>query len=69
MSSPTLAPSKLLQSAVLNRETNIKIVRGNETGVNEYPWQALLMVNGRPLCGASIINENWIVTAGHCVQL
>jgi hypothetical protein len=61
-------PKKLLQTTALNRKNEIKIVRGNETAVNEWPWQVLLMLNGRPLCGGSLINDEWVITAAHCVQ-
>ncbi|XP_060520696.1 venom serine protease 34-like [Cylas formicarius] len=45
------------------------ILGGQETGVNEFPSMAGL-VNLNPfiiICGASIISEFFVLTAGHCV--
>jgi len=47
-----------------------RIVGGQETEVNEYPWMAALMMEkyGRlsSLCGGSLIAANWVITAAHC---
>ncbi|XP_060516498.1 venom serine protease-like [Cylas formicarius] len=51
------------------RDTAATILGGQETGVNEYPSMAGL-VNLNPfiiICGASIISEFFVLTAGHCV--
>ncbi|XP_014477136.1 PREDICTED: venom serine protease-like [Dinoponera quadriceps] len=47
-----------------------RIVGGEETGVNEYPMIAGLVDSGKRelFCGATIISENYVVTAAHCVE-
>ena len=47
-----------------------RIVGGVETEIHEYPWQAGLVTPGskRVWCGGSIINDQWILTAAHCVE-
>ncbi|KAJ8682239.1 hypothetical protein QAD02_018031 [Eretmocerus hayati] len=45
-----------------------KIVGGQETEVNEYPWVALLLYRNRFYCGASVINNKYLLTAAHCVD-
>ncbi|MEM8858852.1 MAG: trypsin-like serine protease [Chloroflexota bacterium] len=41
------------------------IVGGNEADPGEWPWQVLLNPGG--LCGGSLIDEEWVLTAAHCV--
>jgi len=45
------------------------IVGGKEAKTNSIPWQLSMQTpGGWHFCGASIINENWAVTAAHCVN-
>ncbi|XP_064102965.1 transmembrane protease serine 9-like isoform X3 [Macrobrachium nipponense] len=47
-----------------------RIVGGVETGVHEYPWQVAITgaSSNVPFCGGSIIADQWILTAAHCVS-
>jgi secreted trypsin-like serine protease len=45
-----------------------KIVNGQAAAQNEFPWQAVLLNNGAFSCGSSIINNQWVLTAAHCMQ-
>lgn len=39
-----------------------RIVGGHETEVNQYPWMGLMQYNGRFYCGASLINDRYVLT-------
>lgn len=45
-----------------------RIVGGQETQVNEYPWMTLLKYGTKFYCGAALINDRYVLTAAHCVQ-
>ncbi|XP_047109611.1 trypsin delta-like [Schistocerca piceifrons] len=47
---------------------NGRIINGEPAAVGEFPAQLSLQRNGRHSCGASILNENWALTAAHCVD-
>ena len=36
--------------------------------LDEFPWQISMKDAGSHLCGGSIINENQVITAAHCVD-
>jgi secreted trypsin-like serine protease len=45
------------------------VIGGSEANLGEWPWQAQLAVPGYShWCGGSLLNEEWVVTAAHCVQ-
>ncbi|XP_065075993.1 brachyurin-like [Ochlerotatus camptorhynchus] len=47
-----------------------RITNGNEARPGQFPYQVALVINldqGSALCGASIISNDYILTAAHCV--
>jgi trypsin len=45
------------------------IVGGEPTSIGAVPWQVLVVGDrGRRLCGGSIVDPSWVVTAAHCVN-
>lgn len=46
-----------------------RIVGGEDANIADYPWQiSMQTTSGFHYCGGSILNEEWIVTAAHCVD-
>jgi secreted trypsin-like serine protease len=46
-----------------------EIVGGTATTIAANPWQVSLQSSsGSHFCGGSVLNENWILTAQHCVN-
>ncbi|MCL4147189.1 UNVERIFIED_CONTAM: hypothetical protein GTU68_010597, partial [Idotea baltica] len=49
-----------------NREN--RVLGGIVTDKVEYPWLAYLTYRGKLYCGGSVINDRYLVTAGHCIH-
>ncbi|XP_057195569.1 trypsin-like isoform X4 [Triplophysa rosa] len=57
----------LLVVAVAANTDDDKIIGGYECPAHSQPWQAYLTYDdGQRWCGASLINEYWLVSAAHC---
>ena len=49
------------------RPSFARVVNGQNANPHSWPWQISLRVGGRHICGGSLIRDDWIVTAAHCV--
>merc|ERR1739838_305609 len=45
-----------------------RIVGGHEAEENQWPWQVALFIDDAWFCGGSLISENYVLTAAHCVD-
>ncbi|XP_055608184.1 collagenase-like [Uranotaenia lowii] len=48
-----------------------RIINGEDAEYGQFPYQVMLiiqMAEGRALCGGSLLSEEWVLTAGHCVD-
>ncbi|XP_021204459.2 trypsin-5 [Bombyx mori] len=45
-----------------------RIVGGMQTSISVYPYNVAISHNGRHWCGGAIIDEQWVLTAGHCME-
>ncbi|XP_044261213.1 serine protease 53-like [Tribolium madens] len=50
----------------------VRIVNGEEAQDGQFPWQVAIMGKSaaipRYLCGGALISDQWVLTAGHCVD-
>jgi len=61
----TESPASSCKCGLAQRGT--RIIGGNQTEVNEYPWQVAMYYGGRFICGGSVISSRWVLSAAHCV--
>lgn len=63
--SPPLEPPTECAECRCGKSSTNKIVGGTETGVNQYPWMAMLMYSNRFYCGATLINDRYVMGENH----
>uniref|UniRef100_A0A8C5TJJ4 Peptidase S1 domain-containing protein n=1 Tax=Malurus cyaneus samueli TaxID=2593467 RepID=A0A8C5TJJ4_9PASS len=62
------APSVSQESTSLSDRISGRIIGGKETSVNKWPWQVSVQYGPIHICGGTIIDAQWVLTAAHCVR-
>eukprot|EP00095_Tigriopus_kingsejongensis_P000188 maker-scaffold41_size498431-snap-gene-0.15 protein:Tk00188 transcript:maker-scaffold41_size498431-snap-gene-0.15-mRNA-1 annotation:"collagenase precursor" len=63
------APKQGAECGIENtKNSQTKVVGGQESSPNQFPWLSALNCRLTFFCTSSIIGDNWILTAAHCVD-
>ncbi|NWV30981.1 ENTK Enteropeptidase, partial [Grantiella picta] len=52
---------------LVTQNNRTRIVGGSDARRGAWPWIVSLHFNFQPICGASLVSDEWLVTAAHCV--
>lgn len=44
------------------------IVGGTPISISQAPWQVAISIRNSTICGGSLINNDWVITAAHCAS-
>ncbi|XP_062431170.1 enteropeptidase [Rhea pennata] len=52
---------------LVTQNSATRIVGGSDAKIGAWPWVVSLLYNLSPVCGASLVSDEWLVSAAHCV--
>lgn len=52
----------------LSNDAVKRIVGGKETKPHQFPWAVAITRKGYMHCGGALINDRYVLTAGHCIK-
>lgn len=65
---PSLFPSDPLFQGCGQTNISCKVVKGELVEVGKWPWQVSILFLGVYVCSGSLIHQQWVLTAAHCLQ-
>ncbi|XP_052045713.1 serine protease 42-like [Apodemus sylvaticus] len=60
--------SPFTKFSVVCGEPFMKIMGGMDAEEGKWPWQVSVRVRHMHICGGSLINSQWVLTAAHCIH-
>ncbi|XP_012288929.1 trypsin-1 [Orussus abietinus] len=66
----TLGPARVnfdCECGISNPEVSPRIIGGTFAVSHTYPWMASIIRDESSFCGGSLINDRYVLTAGHCI--
>src|SRR5437870_1413214 len=49
-------------------DINTNVLGGTETAPGEFPYMALMVLNGKRWCAATIVDSHHVISSGRCVR-
>ncbi|GAB6019517.1 hypothetical protein CHUAL_001093 [Chamberlinius hualienensis] len=63
---PMSATGRIVGGANSLASATGRIVGGANSLAGSWPWQAAMYKNGDYMCGATLLNDQWLLSAAHC---
>ena len=65
---PTQRPSKPVTTCGDHDKIMNRIIGGRPTAPGEWPWVVAIMEDNFQFCGGSLITDQHVLTAAHCLK-